>query len=575
MTFAQPTSCTQSSCGFYEPLPSPDGRRILYRSDDGMRDVLILARGNGGSPKRIFPLASEPNQRLGEIAWAPNSRKFAYVAACCGSAHPLHVARADGFGDHVVTEQAGYGPIAWSPDSRSVTTTANLARVPSPRGRWIAQEVLGYPFFGIRVESPGGQVKRVIQDAFDPLWSPDARVLAYRTKRTELNVMWIGSGRSKLLVHDLREDRITWSPDSLRLAYISASGDLRTVTLEGRSGTLLGAGAKNLGNISWLAWTRAPRGIRYRRPAKPKGLYAGSFVTRLAGDGARVAYATCGQVAVWTPPAPRAIDGAFASCPGSPLRPTIYDVAIAGGRVAYTGLAGGNTTLWWLNGFTFDLALQPFGLDSGTNTCCLPIPQVAGAGELLVFGTRRVEYMPNPMALWELRRVGPAGCPCPLLQTYHEPIRGPLTLDVDEGQILIARTDSVELFKSDGSRLMMITGLPAEPQPFTRALEAILSGQDLYIRTGTTLRDYDVDTAALRRTWPLPAVPPSPTAEMLQDAGHGLVVDVRGSEIHVLRVADGSDRVAARGSVARFIDKGLVYAEGSRLHLVGWSALSR
>jgi hypothetical protein len=190
-----------------------------------------------------------------------------------------------------------------------------------------------------------------------------------------------------------------------------------------------------------------------------------------------------------------------------------------------------------------------------------------------VFATRRVEYLPNLMTVWELRRAGLAGCDCPLLRTYRQALQEPFSLDVDGGRIAIARSDSVEVLSGDGSSLMSVSGIPAEPQLFRSAVETVLSGDELFVRAGSALRDYDVAVPTLRRTWPLPAVPPSPTSQMLQDVGHGLVAYVRGADIHVLRLVDGADRIVAHGMLARFIDTGLVYAEGSRLHLISWARL--
>jgi len=41
----------------------------------------------------------------------------------------------------------------------------------------------------------------------------------------------------------------------------------------------------------------------------------------------------------------------------------------------------------------------------------------------------------------------------------------------------------------------------------------------------------------------------------------------------VLRLADGFDKVVGRGTLARFMDEGLVYSDGARLHLVPYSQL--
>jgi hypothetical protein len=60
---------------------------------------------------------------------------------------------------------------------------------------------------------------------------------------------------------------------------------------------------------------------------------------------------------------------------------------------------------------------------------------------------------------------------------------------------------------------------------------------------------------------------------VLDDAARGLAVYVLDGEIHVLRLIDGADRVVAKGTLARFLDAGLVYADGSTLRLVPFEQL--
>jgi hypothetical protein len=59
----------------------------------------------------------------------------------------------------------------------------------------------------------------------------------------------------------------------------------------------------------------------------------------------------------------------------------------------------------------------------------------------------------------------------------------------------------------------------------------------------------------------------------LQDAAHGLVAYVLDDQVHLLRLSDGKDIAIAAGTHARFMDAGLAYADGSRLHLLRYAAL--
>jgi hypothetical protein len=43
--------------------------------------------------------------------------------------------------------------------------------------------------------------------------------------------------------------------------------------------------------------------------------------------------------------------------------------------------------------------------------------------------------------------------------------------------------------------------------------------------------------------------------------------------VHLLRLADGADRLVGPGTLARFMDAGLVYADGARIHLIPYDGL--
>src|SRR5262249_40044844 len=110
--------------------------------------------------------------------------------------------------------------------------------------------------------------------------------------------------------------------------------------------------------------------------------------------------------------------------------------------------------------------------------------------------------------------------------------------------------------------------------------EAALSGNDLVAHIGTELRDYDATTGTLKHAWqPTGLQPPAPQPRRsypdhaLQDAAHGLAAYTLDNNIHLLRLADGTDKVIASGTVARFMDAGLVYADGARIHLVPYDSL--
>jgi hypothetical protein len=171
-------------------------------------------------------------------------------------------------------------------------------------------------------------------------------------------------------------------------------------------------------------------------------------------------------------------------------------------------------------------------------------------------------------------RVEPGGCPCPALSSSP----GPYTpLDVDAGRIVVSGRNETRILAADGTVLLSL------PVP---TLAAQLSGDDLVLAAGSELRVYDAVTGSLRATWPLPGQPaghdcdlfgdPScfPTARLtLGGLARGLAAYVFDGQVHLLRLADGADRIVAAGTLPRFFDAGLVYADGARIRLVPYASL--
>jgi len=176
-----------------------------------------------------------------------------------------------------------------------------------------------------------------------------------------------------------------------------------------------------------------------------------------------------------------------------------------------------------------------------------------------------------------IERVDPGGCPCPAISSSP----GPYTpLDVDQGRIVVSGTNETRIVAADGTILLAIP---------VSTLAAQLSGSQLVIATGNQLRVYNANSGNLSATWPLPASPAghdcdlfgdpscnygSPTKPVtLEDVSHGLAAYLYTGQLHLLRLSDGADRVITYGTLARFIDAGLVYADGARIWLTPYNQL--
>jgi hypothetical protein len=154
---------------------------------------------------------------------------------------------------------------------------------------------------------------------------------------------------------------------------------------------------------------------------------------------------------------------------------------------------------------------------------------------------------------------------------------GPLTpFDVDAGRIVAGGDNATWLLDANGARLLT---LPVSPRA------AQLSGNDLVVLVPGELRDYDARSGTVLRAWPLPDVTsghecssPSPfdcstPRLMLEDAARGLAVYVLDGQVHAFRLTDGKDAIVGAGSLARFADAGLVWVDGTRIHLVRYDQL--
>jgi len=666
ITFGRAPACGVASCGYRDPVPSPDGKYVAYSdwaSCDGRNHPpsLYVARADGTHARRIG------RSTLGfscvapiKAIWAPDSRRIAYTIDGA-----LDVAR---IGRPSVRWADGVAQFAWSPDGKSLAyTTARSspgfgslwthrngrARMIaaeaasfawSPDARWLAYDFPKSDYYGpheLDIVRPDGAGRRLLlAESFGGEgWSADSRFVATGAQNglTIIDVVtgrhvlgplmggpitwqprghrlaaWgddgmylydVDSGATRLLVAGY-PDETAWSRDGRSLAYVTRTSlgtyirhDLRVVDLSGTVRTVVRSSGQYGGSISGAAWTRTPTATHYRRPqarvlatVRDDGLTAPWPVVGLAADGGRVAYVSCGHVFVWTP-STRAV---VQSEPATGLSPhctlpgyyepyLFYTLALSADRIAFGDRVGNAGQSWGLYTATMgdNASFVSLGSVGSANGCAVGnggLGDLVGAGGLLVFSTWRDDFdQCHPATLeQQIHRIDADGCPCPVIAAAPGPL---VPFDIDAGRIVAGGSNATVVFDAQGTQLASI---PISP------LAAQLSGTHVVILVQGQLLDYDATTAGRLHAWPLPDVasggecrsPHSGTWEcrgggrlLLEDAARGLVTYVLDGQVHLLRLADGADATVGAGAFARFMDAGLVYADGPELHLVRFDAL--
>ena len=175
-----------------EPLPSPDGRHILFDSGDGLN--VVEADGSG---RRSFPGCSTSPE-----AWSSDSR---HVVCTRYEGGIVILDTVDG----TVTPLADAGSRpSWSPDGTTIAflDEYKLYVIPAVGG---TRQRLG--------------VRKLAQFAA-PAWSPDSQRLAYvSVEANDRYSLWTiradGSG-GRRVAQKVWEDTPSWSPDGSRIAFM-------------------------------------------------------------------------------------------------------------------------------------------------------------------------------------------------------------------------------------------------------------------------------------------------------------------------------------------------------------------
>jgi hypothetical protein len=585
------------------PVPSPDGRFVAaFRGPDlwlkytgdliaAPRPELWVMRADGRDARLVSPNADGLFPNTDRVSWSADSRRLFYgrrgiwsVGVTGGP--PRRITRGSDFSPRVSPDGRSIAFVRWTRADALLVVRRNgrervVARhvwgsaVWSPNGKWIAIR----DFDTLRVVRPTGglvqirsaRAKYCITACLPPgvVWSLDSRLVAYED-RYGIEVVARTGGTAQHLVNGTTQG-LAWSPRGGAVAFVKTGG-VGIAPLRGQVGTLVSFGPGEA--LPGLAWSLARTDLPYRPleeaplvRVSARELEARVPIRQLSANGDRVGYWLCPHsLGLWRPGETQQValgPATLAACrlpsesgaPGS----SVFDLALAGGRLAYLTVYGGNTTVWelWLTGL--DRRDEGVKVDAGSQTTGNLLPpelgDVIGSGSALVYGSRSrfAPDPPAPEAIWRLDGATPvkvASAPDDLKP-----------LAVDDGRIVAQRADgSLELLDLVGGRLGSFD---------IAAFGAALAGDDLLVVGRGKLRDYSASTGDLLDAWSLPDVPSSGRCRdyscpgirlTLDDAARGVVLYTLDGVVHLLRLRDGEDETVPGATAAELTDAGLFYA---------------
>jgi TolB protein len=552
---------------------SPDGRRLAFVRWGAVSPELYVVRPGGGRPRLLAQTAW--------FTWSPDSKKIAY-SQDTGTDTAIFILRAAGGHPTLVTSRGGQF-LSWSPDGRKLafvrdneslyvinavgTKPRQLARGLkviqgyvswSPDGARLAFYPCCNKGFAI-VDADGSHLRTLVgRGILLPSWSPDGRRIALSGELTtgsgaDLKGTFLirpdGTGFRRISFLGDNPFTAAWSPDSRKLAVDDrcCTPDVWVISATGASAHRLTQGWR-YGYAGYdPQWQ--PRGLRtanlrgrYVSPANPTdSVVEGNLVRtrrpveRLAADGRQVVYAADYWCEAWDLQTASVVR--FHVC-GASAR--TFGPAFAGGRLVWSSFSsamqGDN---WLVSTATTDVprAESVTFPDRGAVFRNLPATAFAGDGDLLVFST----WGPCPVFIYP-------DSPC-----VHEPKQngmlwrvdgakavaiassgGALTpLSVDAGRILVDHENgTLELMRSDGSSLQTFHVYTGDFRGAT------VQGRNVVVLKQASIADYDAGSGVLLHERPLPA-----GEQRLDDVQNGLAVYVSGTDVHLLRLADGRDAV--------------------------------